>query len=70
VIEPSFNINSITTTLYSMVDSISITSMFSLEGQTAMVIGGIRGIGKSVTLALAEAGANIVLVQVIDLLVQ
>lgn len=35
-----------------------------------MVIGGIRGIGKSVTLALAEAGANIVLVQVIDLLVQ
>lgn len=38
--------------------------MFSLAGQTALVTGGTRGIGQAITMALAEAGADIILVQV------
>ncbi|KAH6630088.1 hypothetical protein B0J18DRAFT_363687 [Chaetomium sp. MPI-SDFR-AT-0129] len=37
--------------------------MFSLEGHTALVTGGTRGIGQAVAIALAEAGADILLVQ-------
>ncbi|KAK0723683.1 hypothetical protein B0T21DRAFT_414063 [Apiosordaria backusii] len=37
--------------------------MFSLEGHTALVTGGTRGIGQAVAVALAEAGADILLVQ-------
>lgn len=39
-------------------------AMFSLEGQTALVTGGTRGIGQAVATALAEAGADIILIQV------
>ncbi|OIW30621.1 NAD(P)-binding protein [Coniochaeta ligniaria NRRL 30616] len=37
--------------------------MFSLENHTALVTGGTRGIGQAVAIALAEAGADILLVQ-------
>lgn len=42
----------------------SVASLFSLAGQTAVVTGGTRGIGQAMTIALAEAGADIVLIQV------
>jgi 2-deoxy-D-gluconate 3-dehydrogenase len=41
-----------------------LQDMFSLEGHTALVTGGTRGIGQAVAIALAEAGADILLVQV------
>ena len=42
--------------------------MFSLEGRTAVITGGTRGIGAAMAIALAEAGADIILVQVWKLL--
>ncbi len=35
--------------------------MFSLEGKTVVVTGGGRGIGRGISLAMAQAGANVVL---------
>ena len=37
--------------------------MFSLNGRTAVVTGGTRGIGAAMAIALAEAGADIILIQ-------
>ncbi|KAA6414087.1 MAG: 2-deoxy-d-gluconate 3-dehydrogenase [Lasallia pustulata] len=37
--------------------------MFPLQGQTALVTGGTRGIGQAAAIALAEAGADILLAQ-------
>lgn len=38
--------------------------LFSLIGKAALVTGATRGIGQAMAIALAEAGADIVLVQV------
>ncbi len=46
-----------------MADSSYLSSLFSLEGKTALCTGATRGIGQAMALALARAGANIVLVQ-------
>ncbi|EPE29139.1 NAD(P)-binding Rossmann-fold containing protein [Glarea lozoyensis ATCC 20868] len=40
-----------------------ISQFFSLEGQTAVVTGGTRGIGQAAAIALAESGADIILIQ-------
>ena len=42
----------------------SVANLFSLSGRTAVVTGGTRGIGQAMAIALAEAGADIVLIQV------
>jgi NAD(P)-dependent dehydrogenase (short-subunit alcohol dehydrogenase family) len=39
---------------------------FSLEGQTAVITGGARGIGKGLAMALARAGANIVVMDLLE----
>jgi len=47
----------------------NVMRLFSLDGQTALVTGGTRGIGQAMVIALAEAGADVILVQVRFILV-
>lgn len=46
--------------------SSTIMTMFSLTGKTAIVLGGTGGLGAVMTLGLAEAGANIVSLELPD----
>ena len=39
----------------------SILDLFKLNGQTALVVGGNRGLGLAMAQGLAEAGANVVI---------
>ncbi|KAJ5292004.1 2-dehydro-3-deoxy-D-gluconate 5-dehydrogenase [Penicillium angulare] len=41
----------------------TVGSLFSLSGRTAIITGGTRGIGQAMAFALAEAGADIILIQ-------
>jgi short-subunit dehydrogenase involved in D-alanine esterification of teichoic acids len=41
--------------------------MFSLAGRTAVITGGTQGIGAEMAIALAEAGSDIILIQVLDI---
>lgn len=38
--------------------------MFDLKGKTVLAAGGTRGIGQSMVLGLAEAGADVIIFQV------
>ncbi|UQC90147.1 2-deoxy-D-gluconate 3-dehydrogenase [Colletotrichum lupini] len=40
-----------------------LEKLFSLEGRTAVVTGGTRGIGQAMAVSLAEAGSDIILIQ-------
>ena len=41
-----------------------MSTLFDLSGRTVLVTGGSKGIGQSMTLGMAEAGADIVVLQV------
>jgi len=44
--------------------ALTFPKMFSLEGRVALITGGTRGIGAQMAIALAEAGADVILIQV------
>lgn len=41
-----------------------LEKLFSLKGRKAVITGGTRGIGQAMAVSLAEAGADIILIQV------
>jgi 2-deoxy-D-gluconate 3-dehydrogenase len=46
--------------------SASAMDLFSLAGRTTVITGGTRGIGAEMAIALAEAGSDIIFIQVLD----
>lgn len=44
--------------------SSSLKQLFGLDGETALVIGGMGSIGHTMAMAMAEAGADVLLDQV------
>jgi len=44
-----------------------ILDKFKLDGKIAIVTGAARGLGQGLALALAEAGADVALVDVLDM---
>jgi NAD(P)-dependent dehydrogenase (short-subunit alcohol dehydrogenase family) len=46
--------------LWVLVGSILMSALFDLQGKTAVVIGGTSGIGRTLALGLADAGADVV----------
>jgi hypothetical protein len=49
--------------------SASAMDLFSLAGRTTVITGGTRGIGAEMAIALAEAGSDIIFIQVLDLFI-
>ena len=45
-------------------ETIMTASLFSLQGQTALVTGGAKGIGKGIVSVLRQAGANVVIADI------
>ena len=41
-----------------------MAGLFNLSGKTVLATGATKGIGQSMTLALAEAGADVIILQV------
>ena len=44
-----------------------ILDQFKLDGKVAIVTGGSRGLGQGMAIGLAEAGADIALVDILDM---
>ena len=52
--------------LYIIKMNATIQSLFDLTGKTAIVTGGAMGIGSGIAIRLAEAGANILIVDIVE----
>ena len=44
-----------------------ILDQFKLDGKVAIVTGGARGLGRAMAMAVAEAGADVALVDILDM---